>query len=426
MIARLYALAATLAAPGLRLWLRRRRRRGKELLHRLPERWGEDATPRPAGALLWLHAASVGEAVSILPVIDLLARGPEPPFVLLTTGTVTSAALLAERLPGLGGRVAHRFVPLDVPAWAARFVDHWGPDAAGFVEQEVWPNLLAALRRRGVPVLLLNARLSARSAARWQAAPGFAREMFGGFARIMAQTQADAGRLRALGGGVRVSAPGNLKRAAPALPATAGELARLRQAVAGRPAWVAASTHPGEEALVLGAHAQLAARHPGLLTIVAPRHPARGAAVAARATPWPAPRRSAGQDPPAAAGVWVADTIGELGLLYRLAPTVFLGGSLVRHGGQNPLEAARLGCAVAIGPHTENFAEIVAGLADAAALTQVADLDALVAWVGAMLDDPARRARAGEAARIAAAPDPALPRLVADALRAALRGQDGP
>ncbi|HEY0205364.1 MAG TPA: 3-deoxy-D-manno-octulosonic acid transferase [Acetobacteraceae bacterium] len=402
--------AASLAAPGLRLMLRRRAARGKELPHRLPERRGIDPAARPLGRLLWLHAASVGESRSVLPVLQAL---PPDLNVLFTTGTVTSAALLAERLPALGlHRVVHRFVPLDVPAWAARFLDHWQPDAAAFVESELWPNLLAACRDRGIPAMLVNARMSARSARGWSRAPGFARRVLGGFCQVQAQSVEDAARLQALGAR-NVTAPGNLKLAAPPLLADPVELARLQRRLDGRPVWLAASTHPGEDEVALAVHRALAPVHPGLLTIVAPRHPARGAEVAAALE---APRRSLQQDPPAGAGLWVADTMGELGLLYRLAPLAFVGRSLTGQGGQNPWEPARLGCAVAVGPHTGNFAEAVAALAAAGGLTQVADAPGLEAWVDAMLRDPARRAAAGAAGQAAATGALDLPARTAQAL----------
>ncbi len=412
----LWAGAATLAAPAIRLGLRTRARAGKEITERLPERRGIDATPRPAGRLLWLHAASVGETVSVIPVLAALAMASEA-TMLLTTGTVTSARLLARRLPelGLDGRVLHRFVPLDVPAWIRRFLDHWRPDAVGFVESELWPNLIAACRVRRIPAMLLNARLSARSFARWQTLPCTARALLAGFARVEAQSDADAARFCMLGAR-RVSSPGNLKFAAPALPADPTELARLQALLGDRPVWLAASTHPEEDGLLLDAHQRLVARHPGLLTIVAPRHPERGGEIAARAGALPVARRAAGQDPPAT-GVWIADTLGELGLLYRLAPAALLGRSLVPPGGgQNPLEAARLGCAVAVGPHTANFNEIVAALREAGALTEVADAPALAEWVGRMIDDPARRAEAGRAGIEAAERHADLPGRMARAL----------
>ena len=405
--------AATLAAPGLRVMLRRRAARGKESADRLPERRGLDRTPRPAGRLLWLHAASVGEAVSVLLVLGALAAQPAAPWVLFTTGTATAANLLARRLPELGlGRVLHRFAPLDVPAWIARFLDHWRPDAAAFVESELWPNQLAALRRRGVPAMLLNARLSERSLRGWLRAPGFAREVVGVFDRVQARSEADAARLRRLGAH-GVTAPGDLKFAGPALPADAAELARLRGLIGARPAWLAASTHPGEEDAVAAVHRALLPAHPGLLTVIAPRHPERGAALAVALG---APRRGAGQPPPPG-GLWLADTLGELGLLYRLCGIAFVGNSLAGPGGgQNPLEPARLGCAVAVGPCTGNFAAAIAALAAAGALARVADGSALAAWVGALLDDPARRAAMGEAGRAVATAHADLPARTARAL----------
>jgi len=416
VIAALWHGGATLAAPGLRTMLRRRVARGKEIGARLPEREGIDPAPRPAGHLVWLHAASVGESQSILTVLSALrAQAPEV-SILLTTGTVTSAALLAARLPELGLHpVMHRFVPLDVPAWVARFLDHWRPDAAGFVESELWPNLIDGCRARGIPMLLLNARMSARSLRGWRRVPGFARQVVGAFDRVQAQSAADAARLRLLGAR-NVDAPGNLKLAAPPLPVDASELARLRALIGRRPVWLASSTHPGEEDVAGQVHRRLAAAHPGLLTIVAPRHPGRGAAVAAALD---APRRAAGQDP--GAGIWVADTLGELGLLYRLSPLAFVGRSLVGQGGQNPLEPARLGCAIAVGPHTANFAEAVLALEAAGALTRVTDAPGLAGWVDGMLRDPAGMQAAGAAACAAAQGAAGLPERTAAALLSLMR-----
>ena len=418
MSLRLYAAAASAGAPALRLMLARRLRHGREVAGRLSERWGIEASPRPPGCLVWLHAASVGEATSVLPVLAALAgEGAE---VLMTTGTVTSAALLAARLPAMGleRRVRHRFMPLDVPGWAARFLDHWRPDVAGFVESEVWPNLIAACRRRGVPMLLVNARLSPRSFSRWRLLPGLARDLFGGFAQAQAQSEGDAQRLRVLGAR-NVDAPGNLKFAAADLPADPAELARLQVKLRGRPVWLAASTHPGEEAIAAAVHARLAPAHPGLLTIVVPRHPERGAVIAVALAG--AARRALGEDPPSAAGLWIGDTLGELGLFVRLAACVFVGKSLAGQGGQNPLEPARLGRPVAVGPHTGNFGEPVAALRAAGALVEVADTAALAAWVDALLCDPARAAAMGQAGIAAAARTAGLPRQVAAMLLAHAR-----
>jgi 3-deoxy-D-manno-octulosonic-acid transferase len=407
-----WAAASTIAAPALRVMLRIRQARGKELPGRLPERRGIDATPRPPGRLIWLHAASVGETVSILPLLPGLTDAVAT--VLLTTGTVTSARLLVQRLdPGAAGKVLHRFVPLDVPAWAARFLDHWRPDVAGFVESELWPNLLAACRKRGVPTMLLNARLSERSLARWRLAPELARQVLDGFTLVQPRSETDAVRLRTLGCR-RISQAGDLKLAAPPLPADAAELRRLRSLLGERPVWLTASTHPGEERQVLEVHRRLAQVHPSLLTIIAPRHPERAAGIAADVY------RSR-SDPPPSQGIWVVDTLGELGLLYRLARIAFVGRSLVPPGGgQNPLEPARLGCAIAVGPYTGNFTDHVTMLRNAGALTVVQGPAELANWVDQLLRDPARRDCMGRAGVAAVQSHGDLPRRTAAALLALL------
>ena len=389
-----WSALTALASPALRLMLRARARRGKEIAARLPERRGIAARPRPDGPLLWLHAASVGETMSILPLLPDLARETA---VLLTTGTVTSARLLAERLPRLdpSGRVIHQFVPLDVPGWVARFLDHWRPDAAGFVESELWPNILSACRTRGIPAMLINARMSARSFKGWSRVPSISRELLGGFALIHARGEEDAARLRALGA-PRVETPGDLKLAAAPLPADPDTLRDLTARIGDRPIWLAASTHPGEETLIARIHATLAPAHPGLLTIIVPRHPERGPGLADTIG---APSRQRGEPPPDG-GIWIADTMGELGLWYRIAPIAFVGGSLLPPGGgQNLLEPARFGCAIAVGPHTGNFTEHVELLRAAEALAVCEDAGALTAFAGRMLTDPQRRQAMGEKAR---------------------------
>jgi 3-deoxy-D-manno-octulosonic-acid transferase len=395
----LWAGATTLASPALRLLLRYRATRGKEIAARLGERRGIDPTPRPAGEVVWMHAASVGETMSILPVLTALGALAPDLTVVLTTGTVTSANLLRQRLPDLGltTRVLHRFAPLDVPAWVDRFLDHWRPAAAVFVESELWPNILAACRARSVPAMLINARMSARSHANWSRLPAAAQAVLGRFASIRARGEEDAARLRALGAG-RVDVAGDLKLAAPALPVDKMVLRDMTERLAGRPVFLAASTHPGEEVLIRDVHDALRLHHPGLLTIVAPRHPERGAELAGLLD---APRRVLGQPPPAE-GLWIADTLGEMGLWYRLAQVVFMGCSLVAPGGgHNMLEPARLGCAIATGRLTENFTSHVALLCDAHALEVTADVVDLIRFVDAMLTDPEARLLMGERARSA-------------------------
>jgi len=420
---RLWAGLTTVLAPALRLMLRVRLSRGKEIAERLDERRGIDPSPRPSGPVLWIHAASVGETASVLPVLPPLLAADPALRVLFTTGTVTSARLLAQRLdPALQSRVLHRFVPLDVPAWVRRFLDHWRPDAAAFVESELWPNLLAGCRARGIPMILLNARMSARSFARWEKAPDVARTLLGGFRLIHAQDDETAGRLRGLGG-QNVSAPGDLKQAAPPLPVDSAESDRLRQRIGHRPTWLAASTHPGEEALMFRVHRTLAASVPNLLTIIAPRHPERGGAIAAEAGSTPVTRRALGEGPPEEAGVWIVDTLGEMGLWYRLAPIVLVGRSMLAPGGgQNPLEPARLGCAIAVGPHTSNFTGHVDRLRAAGALAVVADEAALTRFVQTMLADPAEQRRMAAKAIAATQNDDAVIRQTAASLLALTTG----
>lgn len=347
--------------------------------------------------------------MSILPVLGALHQRTN---VLVTTGTVTSQELLDQRLPR-DGSVLHRFAPLDVPRWVNRFLTHWRPDAACFVESELWPNQLMACQARGINMMLMNARMSDRSFRLWRRVPGFARRVVGGFALIQARGALDAERLRALGG-IHVRSPGDLKFAAPPLPVDTAELERLRGLLGDRPVWIAASTHPGEEERVVRVHRYVSRTQPNLLTIIAPRHPDRGPALSAEIN---APRRGAGEDPPVEGGIWIADTMGELGLFYRLAPIAFVGRSLLPPGGgQNPLEPARLGCAVAVGPYTENFNDHVALLRDAGGLVTIADEAALARFVAAMIDNPDQRGRLAEHAAASVRSQMDLPERSAEAL----------
>jgi 3-deoxy-D-manno-octulosonic-acid transferase len=423
--ATIWRLAAGLVAPLLPWHLSRRVALGKEIPDRLAERRGE-AAARPPGRLLWLHAASVGEARSVLPVIEALAAAEPALHILVTTGTVTGAETLMRHLPavlarpGADGfaRVAHRFLPLDVPRWVGRFLDGWRPDAGALVESELWPNLLEAARRRGLPMALVNARISPRSFARWRRFPVTARAILGGFRLVLARTEEDLARLTTLGAaGARNW--GDLKASAPPLSVDPAALERLRRLLGDRPVFLAASTHPGEEAMVLEAHERLAVARPDLLTVLVPRHPDRGASVAelAERRGLAVARRAAGGAPGAQVAVYVADTLGELGLFYRLAGVALVGGSLVPHGGQNPLEAARLGCPILFGPHTINFTEAVAQLLEnGGALRVRADAGALAEQVEAVLSDRGRtRAMVAKAAMVAEG-QAGLPGRVASAL----------
>jgi 3-deoxy-D-manno-octulosonic-acid transferase len=389
---------ATLATPLIARHIATRRRAGKEHETRWPERFGHAGRPRPPGPLVWLHAASVGEALSALPLIDRLRERNPAIGVLLTTGTISSAALAEARLPE---GALHQFVPVDLPRAVDRFLDHWRPDLALWLESELWPSLLSRTARRGTRLILVNGRLSAASHRRWRLARPLVRALLGRFARLLAQSAADAARLQDLAGRP-VACFGNLKRAAPPLPLPCDEAALMAivQRRLGQPLWVAASTHPGEDAIVAWAHLHAAGRHPDLMTVIVPRHPARGPEICdAVALPGVAVRlRSRGDDLPAGPGIYVADTMGELGLWYRLAYLAFIGGSLVEHGGQNPLEAARLGCPPLFGPNMMNFSDVTLELM-AARGAELVSADSLGPMVAALLSDVARRGALAEAAQ---------------------------
>ena len=412
MLPALYRSVTAAATPLLLAGLAWRRRRGKEDPARLGERRGISRLVRPPGPVVWVHAASIGEAASVLALIDRIVRDRPGIEVLVTTGTVTSAQLLAPRLPK-GAR--HQFVPVDLPRAVDRFLDHWRPDLAIWVESELWPNLVLATRRRFIPMALVNARLSARSHARWAALPGLARPMLASFALCLAQDDAQARRFRDLGAPAADSV-GDLKSAAAELPADPVALATLRAAIGTRPVWLAASTHAGEEAAAAAAHRIIAAAHPGLLTIIAPRHPVRGETITAelRAQGLAVARRSRGEPIAAGSDVYLIDTLGELGLFYRLAGIAFIGGSLVDKGGHNLFEAARLDCAILHGPFVANCAAMAAALFAADAAEPVAEGAGLGRAVARLLAEPElRAARAAAAARTAAASNGVLDAVLA-------------
>ncbi|MYZ49916.1 3-deoxy-D-manno-octulosonic acid transferase [Propylenella binzhouense] len=390
----LYSALGRVLEPALGLLLEHRARRGKEDRHRRGERFGRSGRPRPPGRLVWVHAASVGETNSVLPLVGRLTSSGHA--VLLTTGTVTSAEIAARRLPQ---GAFHQYVPLDTPGSVGRFLDHWRPDLALFVESEIWPQAVAGLARRDVPLAIVNGRLSPRSFRSWNRFPSVARAVFGRAGMCTAQSEADAERFRQLGI-ENVVTVGNLKFDVPMLPADPAVLAELKAAVGARPVLVAASTHAGEEELVVDAHRMAAAVAPDCLTIIAPRHPERGPAIAGdvEKAGLSSRLRSGGRAPEPGTAVYVADTIGEMGLWFRLARVAFLGGSMVPHGGQNPIEPAQLGVPILHGPHVGNFAEIYGALGRAGGAFEVADAGALAGAVRAFMAEPERARAAGAAA----------------------------
>lgn len=380
-----YRVAGRAAVPLLPLALSWRARRGKEDRARLGERLGHASLPRPQGRLAWVHAASVGETNSVLPLVERMTEAGIA--VVFTSVTVTSAGIAATRLPR---GAFHQFAPIDAPPLIGRFLDYWRPDFALFTESELWPTTIFRLAASGVPQILVNARLSERSFRGWQRFSGLARSIIGRIPLCLAQSAQDAERYRALGA-PKVFVTGNLKFDSPVPDVDADRLADFRKAIAERPVWVAASTHDGEEVIVAEVHRRLRNRFPNLLSIIVPRHPARGDTIRAdlAETGFAAAQRSRGEMIGGKIEIYVADTMGELGLFYRVAPIAFLGGSLVPHGGQNPIEPIRLGCAVLHGPHVHNFSDIFAAIDDAAPTSAISDASNLVDALSACLDDPA-------------------------------------
>ena len=380
--------AAEPLAPTILSW---RQRRGKEDASRLDERLGQPSTARPEGTLIWIHAASVGETNAILPLIDgLRLQRPDLRF-LLTTGTTTSAAHAGSRLAPCD---IHQYVPLDSPRFVTRFIDHWKPDLAVFTESEIWPNLILATAARGIPLALVNARMSPRSYKRWMKQRAVSRPLFNRFSVVLAQTEKLSRWFADLG--ARHSRPsGNLKVDAPPLPVDQTALAALQLALGGRPRVVVACTHQGEDEIAADAHQLLAATVPNICTIIAPRHPERGPAIATllRARGMTVAVRSAGQLPDAATEIYIADTIGELGTLYRLTTIAFLGKSLGvgpgSYGGQNPIEAIRHGTAVLTGPNVGNFQEIYQALFKQGGAVSVTNAATLADAVQRLLNEPA-------------------------------------
>jgi 3-deoxy-D-manno-octulosonic-acid transferase len=392
----LYAAATGLLEPLAPSLLRRRARAGKEAPDRLSERLGRPALPRPDGTLVWLHGVSVGESLSLLPLIAALRTAQPGLNILVTSGTVTSAQVLARRLPS---GVIHQFAPVDAPGAAGRFLDHWRPQAGLFVESELWPNLIVAAKARGVRLALVSARMTQASADGWARAPATARALLGAFDLVLAQDGDTEARLARLGAtlGPRL----NLKLVGEAPPVDPASAAALKAGLAGRKTMLAASTHPGEERLIGGAFRDAIAEGPPAVLIVAPRHPERGPEVAAdlQAMGFTVARRSAGEALGSRTTAYVVDTLGELGAFYVTADAVVMGGSFVTGvGGHNPLEAARLQAAIVTGPQAFNARDIYAAMFAEAAAIEAADADALARHIAGLLANPMIARRIGEAA----------------------------
>ena len=390
-----YRWAGAAAYPVIGGYVAWRASKGKEEHSRRRERYGRAGRPRPEGPLIWIHAASVGETIAVVPLIErLLGHGIN---IVLTTGTVTSAQVARERL---GERIIHQYVPLDLKPAVSRFLDHWSPDLAVMAESEIWPMTILELGARRVPQVLVNGRLSDRSFANWSKRSYLAEALFENLAHVIAQSDVDAERFRKLGARP-VTVSGNLKGDTVEPPADEAELARLKGEIGRRKVWAAISTHDGEEEAAIEVHKRLRARHPDLLTMIVPRHPERADAVAAACAQagLSVARRSLGDRIAPATDIFLGDTIGEMGLYLRLTEIAFVGRSLTGKGGQNPLEPAMLDTAVLSGRNVQNFREAYQKLAASGAARFVRDKEVLAGAVNYLLTNEAERRKMMQAGR---------------------------
>ncbi len=399
----LYTLLTRMLEPLAPRLLDARVKQGKEDNARVDERLGLAGVARPEGDLVWLHGVSVGETLSLLPVVERLQKARPDLAILVTSGTLTSATLLAQRLPA---GVIHQFAPVDAPSAVAAFLDHWRPSVGVFVESELWPNLILTAQKRGVKLALVSARITDKTARGWARFPGAAHQILTAFDRVLPQDESSAAAFQTLG--ARIDGLVNLKLSGSPLPHDAAAFSTLSAAIGDRPVVVAASTHEAEEIAIVQALKTLNQR---ICLILVPRHPERGPEIATALTRegFPFALRSRGGELTPETDIYVADTLGELGLFLRLADVVIMGGSfapalgLPAVGGHNPLEPARIGKPAVAGPDASNWSTVTQALHDAGGLTVVASPADLPHVIAPLLNDPAAAKAMGERARRAAA-----------------------
>lgn len=379
-------LVRTLYPIVIRRYIEKRKKMGKEDVKRFNERVGRPTKPRPAGRLIWLHGASVGESISMLPLINRLLEIYPDAHVMVTTGTTTSAEVMAKRLPE---RAFHQYLPIDNPVFAARFIRHWQPTIALWFESEFWPGMLSTIRRRNIPLILINGRISNKSFKRWQQFDFVIKEILDCFTACLGQSEEDAYRLRALGAKDAMCL-GNLKYAGLPIPVDEEKKKEIQDEIGERPVWLVSSTHSDEEAKIGRYLKELSAKHEGLLTIIAPRHPTRGVEIRDILQDkyhLKTALRSANEKIQPETEVYIADTIGEMGIWYELCPIVFIGGSLIPHGGQNFMEPSRCRDAVIVGPHMHNFTDAMNRAKRADGIIQVDETVDLIDMVDQLLSN---------------------------------------
>ena len=379
-------LVRTLYPMVIRRYIEKRKKMGKEDVKRFNERVGRPTKPRPDGRLIWLHGASVGESISMLPLINRLLEIYPDAHVMVTTGTTTSAEVMAKRLPE---RAFHQYLPIDNPVFAARFVRHWQPTIALWFESEFWPAMLSTIKRRNIPLILINGRISNKSFKRWQQFDFVIKEILDCFTACLGQSEEDAYRLRALGSKDAMCL-GNLKYAGLPIPVDEEKKKEIQDEIGSRPVWLVSSTHSDEESKIGRYLKELSAKHEGLLTIIAPRHPTRGVEIQnilKEKYQLKTALRSANEKITPETEVYIADTIGEMGIWYELCPIVFIGGSLIPHGGQNFMEPSRCRDAVIVGPHMHNFTDAMNRAKRADGIIQVDETVDLIDMVDQLLSN---------------------------------------
>ena len=379
-------LVRTLYPMVIRRYIEKRKKMGKEDVKRFNERVGRPTKPRPDGRLIWLHGDSVGESISMLPLINRLLEIYPDAHVMVTTGTTTSAEVMAKRLPE---RAFHQYLPIDNPVFAARFVRHWQPTIALWFESEFWPAMLSTIKRRNIPLILINGRISNKSFKRWQQFDFVIKEILDCFTACLGQSEEDAYRLRALGAKDAMCL-GNLKYAGLPIPVDEEKKKEIQDEIGSRPVWLVSSTHSDEESKIGRYLKELSAKHEGLLTIIAPRHPTRGVEIQnilKEKYQLKTALRSANEKITPETEVYIADTIGEMGIWYELCPIVFIGGSLIPHGGQNFMEPSRCRDAVIVGPHMHNFTDAMNRAKRADGIIQVDETVDLIDMVDQLLSN---------------------------------------
>ncbi len=386
MFIKIYNALITILYPlVIRSYVNKRKQNGKEDVNRFNERVGRPKMPRPEGKLFWLHGASVGESVSMLPLINKILETYPDAHVMVTTGTVTSADVMQKRLPE---RAFHQFIPIDNPIFTTRFVKYWHPDVALWFESELWPAVLSSIKRKNIPLILINGRISNKTFKRWQQFDFICKELLNCFTFCLGQSDEDAYRLRVLGAKDAICL-GNLKYAGLPLPIDEKSKKDLTKQFGKRPLWLASSTHDDEEVRIAKVHKRLKEKFPDLLTIIAPRHPNRGEDIVKEINKigLNAALRSKQEKVTPETDIYVANTIGEMGLWYDLSKIVFIGGSLIPHGGQNFIEPSRVRDAVIVGPHMHNFTDAMNRAKRADAVMQVSDTEELYELVAQLLDN---------------------------------------